>query len=249
MTHTALLTLAHGSRHPKAGHGVRALTAAAGRRLGLPDDAVRLAHLDLDVPLLDDVARSLAADGFGRAAVVPLLFSTAFHAKVDVPAAVTQAAAESGLELRLAPGIGLGGDLLDVLVGVVGQDARRGAHVVLYPVGSSHEEANREVRRLGERLAARTGHAVTTIPATGGAGAGGAGIIECAVAHRGEGLHLLPLFVTHGLLLDKVMDQLPFIERSTGCACTASGPLTRALAPIVAERYRAAEAGAVDSRR
>ena len=41
--------------------------------------------------------------------------------------------------------------------------------------------------------------------------------------------HVLPLFVTHGTLLDRIPAHL-----------TASGPLTTDLAGVVAERYRAA---------
>ena len=41
---TALLTLSHGSRHPRAAAGIDRLTAAAGERLGV---TARAAHLEI----------------------------------------------------------------------------------------------------------------------------------------------------------------------------------------------------------
>lgn len=224
----ALLTLSHGSRHPRARAGVRALTSAAAQRLGVPwlD-----AHLDFDQPDLENAARELAARGEDRAIVVPLLFTQAFHAKNDVPAHM-RAAAEF-LPLTRAASIGLGEDLIDVLAAQALADAPPHAHLVVYPVGTS--DAAQAARYEGVRrgVEKRTGRATHLIGATRG------GPEALAEQARNTPTHLLPLFVTDGLLLDTALAALaPFSE------ATASKPLTTALADIVAHRFRVALEGA-----
>ena len=59
---------------------------AVGDHCGAP---ARAAFLDLTEPDLEKVASGLAAEGYERAVVVPLLFTAAFHATIDVPQTVT----------------------------------------------------------------------------------------------------------------------------------------------------------------
>lgn len=230
-----LITLAHGSRHERADHGIDQLTRAAAELLRVPGYC---AHLDLSEPSLIHVTQELATAGYARAVVVPLLFTTAYHKKVDVPAAVEEAHHKSGLDLILAEGLGVGDDIADVLATIVTADAPDTARVVLYSVGTSCNVANQTVLDLAAEVARRTSRSVDVVPATGGNGSGGAGIMELAVQH--PDVHVLPLFVTEGLLLDKVTTQLSRISAATGnTSITVSPPLTTRLDDIVAARYRA----------
>ena len=133
---TALLTLSHGSRHPRAAAGIDRLTAAAGERLGV---TARAAHLEFSSPSLMDAARDLAAHGHHCAVVVPLLFTDAFHARHDVPAALAAAREASGLELAPARGLGTGGDIADVLAAHTRPAPDK--NLVLAHVGSSDAAA------------------------------------------------------------------------------------------------------------
>lgn len=230
-----LITLSHGSRKPSAAAGITALTAKAGRMLGV--DAME-AHLELADPSLDDVVARLSARGVTRAALVPLLFTNAFHNKIDVPKAVRDAQQIHGVELLVGPHLGTGADVAGLLAAALAADATPDSHVVLYSVGSSHVGANEAVIDLADIVSRRSGHTVEVVPATGGPGSGGAGVIEVALRHNH--VHILPLFVTEGLLLDRVIDQSANIAASTGTTFTHSTPLTTTLAPLVAARYRAA---------
>ncbi|WP_283175880.1 CbiX/SirB N-terminal domain-containing protein [Corynebacterium guaraldiae] len=96
---TALLPLSHGSRHPAAAASVAALTRAAGELAGAPATA---AHLEFNDPPLEEAAHNLAEQGVREAIVVPLLFTEGYHQRVDVPAALAQASAASGVTLRQA---------------------------------------------------------------------------------------------------------------------------------------------------
>lgn len=221
---TALITLSHGSRHPQGPEGIRALTRAAAQLLGV--EGVD-AHLEFNEPTLQAAARALRTP----AVVVPLLFTEAFHAKHDVPAHLD--AAQAHAPLRLAEGLGLGGDVAKVLVERLLADAPSNSHPVLYPVGTSDEAQARRYEDLAGEVSNHIGRDVDVVAATRG---GEQRLTELART-RGN-LHILPLFVTEGLLLDKARDAIPRIEAETGARVTCSGPLTTDLAGIVADRYR-----------
>ena len=215
----ALITLGHGSRHGDAPRGVDTLAAAAGDLLRVPAHA---AYLDLNEPLLIDAARALAATHH-HAVVVPLLFTRAYHSRVDVPSAVAEAHAASGLNLTLAHGLGVGQDMAQLLAWRVRRDAPTDADIALYSVGTSCDDANRSVANLADDVAELTGRRVWAVAATRGTTIGD-------VAAQSNKLHILPLFVTSGLLLDKVDIRAPHV--------TVSPPLGSDLAGIVAARYR-----------
>lgn len=233
---TALITLSHGSRHQSAEPVVRKLTEAAGSLLGVPTMA---AHLDFTAPDLPTAAIQLAAAGETEAVVVPLLFTRAFHARLDVPMVFAEALASSGLRLHLARGLDTGPEVAEVLAAKVQAEAPAGSHVVLYSVGSSNMAANQDVVDLAQDVGRRTGHSIEVLPATGGPGRGGAGLIEISLQHRS--VHLLPLFVAEGLLLEKVSTQLEKISLATGATLTASAPLGVDLAGVVVKRYQQAQ--------
>ena len=208
---TALITLSHGSRHPRAKEGIRALTEAAAEKLGVEwADA----HLEFDRPTLAEAAAALSSS---RAIVVPLLFTRAFHAKVDVPAHLAEA--REHCDLTLAEPLGTGPDIAETLHKRLRIDAPSASHATLFPVGTSDAEQAANYARLADNLARLAGVDVSVVQAT-------RGDRRFVDKHT----HVLPLFVTHGTLLDRVPPRL-----------TASGPLTTDLADVVANRYRTAE--------
>ncbi|WP_308937035.1 sirohydrochlorin chelatase [Corynebacterium cystitidis] len=159
-----LITLSHGSRHPEAVVGAREITAAAGHALGV--DALA-AHLEFTQPDLTGVARALVDKHTTRAVVVPLLFTQAYHAKVDVPTAIADAAAATGIELSLAGRLGQGRDVAEVLAQRVRADAHPNATVALYPVGTTHPDAAAATEALGAHVGETTGQRTVVVPATG----------------------------------------------------------------------------------
>ncbi|WP_165165034.1 sirohydrochlorin chelatase [Corynebacterium qintianiae] len=232
----ALITLSHGSRHDSAQRGVERLTAAAAITLGV--EAVD-AHLEFNTPDLTGATRAAAEAGYTAAVVVPLLFTRAFHATKDVPAAFAAAREATGVDLVLADGLGQGADIVEVLARRVLLDAPSDASVILYPVGTSNQEAAAKTEALGQALSQASGREVTVVPATGVGDRVGNPGIENAARER-ERMHLLPLFVTDGLLLDRATRALGRIQDATGAMFTHSAPLTTDLSDIVAARYRAA---------
>ena len=101
----ALVAVAHGSRDPRSAATVAALVDEVRRQR--PDLDVRLSFLDLSAPSLPEALAAAAADGHRRAVVVPLLLGRAFHARVDLPGEVAEAAhRHPGLDIVTAAVLG-----------------------------------------------------------------------------------------------------------------------------------------------
>ncbi|HEU5486602.1 MAG TPA: sirohydrochlorin chelatase [Microlunatus sp.] len=222
-----LIGLAHGSRHARVAEGVRAVLDTVTETTGIPSVA---AYLDLTAPDLQTVAAELAGRGEQTAVVVPLLFTDAFHARVDVPDAVAEAARTSGLHLELAPILGTGDDLAEVVAGRLSTTGTRaGEPVLLYAVGSSRPEANAAVAGLAERLSARRGGPVRAGFGTSAPRASDV-LAELVAAADGSGT-VVPLFVAPGLLLDG------FEPTVRAAGWRLADPLGTLLAPLVSHRY------------
>ena len=200
--------------------------AAASQLGGMPTAG---AYLDLAEPDLSAVALDLAAAGHQRAVVTPLLFTEAFHASVDVPDAVRDASAASGIELVVAEILGTGDDMLAVveqsmrLAGVVADQP-----LVLVSVGSSSAAANDAVADLAHRLAER--RSAPVLPAFGTRSPRVAEVLP----DLGDQAAIVPLFLSPGLLLD------PLARLAAERGLTMAEPLGILAASLLVDRYRQA---------
>lgn len=222
-----LILLSHGSRHPKAHAGVAQLAAATLPLLGPQVGSASIAHLEFHSLTLDRVVGELAAAGERRAVVVPLLFTRGYHSTEDVPEEIRAAERDHGVELILAEGLGSGADLAEILASGARADAAAAARLVLHPVGSTRPQAQADVDALAGLIAERLDRPVEVVPATNATRT----LAEVEAEHGR--IHVLPLFVTAGLLLDKAAAAL-------GPGSGISAPLFTDLAPVVAARYTAA---------
>lgn len=143
---TRLVTVAHGTRHP-AGNGVASgITAAAGERLGLPAVA---SYVELCSPLFSSVLGSRTSS-----VVVPLLLSTGYHARHDLPAAVASAAGP----VELGPPLGPDPLLAQAQVERLSQaGARPGQPVVMVAAGSRDPLATGDLMLAAELLSSTWG--------------------------------------------------------------------------------------------
>jgi len=198
----ALVAVAHGSRDGRSAATMhRLVRAAAAQAPGLD---VRLSFLDFNAPRLPDVLHAVAADGHRRAVVVPLLLGAAYHARVDVPAAV-EAATTRLPHLRVTVAPVLGDDPAPLLAAARARLAEAGAAVddpgtgvVLAAAGSSHERANDVVRGLAAGLP----RAVAAFATSAEPGVDDA--IARLRALGAQRIVVLPWFLAPGRLLDRV---------------------------------------------
>ncbi len=209
MAAPALVALAHGSRDPRSAATVKALVDEV--RALRPDLRIEQAFLDLSRPSFTTVVGRLVKAGYDEIVVVPLLLTEAFHAKVDVPSAIAEAAARhEGLQIRATSILGLEAQFLEVL-DVRMREALRAARVreldalVLAAAGSSDPLANQAVARLARvwgsrhRLPVTAAFASASPPATG----------EAVRAFRAEGrrhIAVASLFLAPGFLPDRAAE-------------------------------------------
>jgi sirohydrochlorin ferrochelatase len=135
--------------------------------------------------------------------VVPLLLADAYHARVDIPAMIT----ESGSGARQADVLGEDDRLVAVLrqrlahAGVSRLDHSVG--VLVTAVGSSRAQANSRTASVADHLAAQTSWMTTTAFATGPHPT----LAEAAELLRDRGattLVIAPWFLAHGRITDRV---------------------------------------------
>jgi len=209
MAAPALIALAHGSRDPRSAQTVTALVDEV--KALRPDLRIEKAFLDLSKPSFTTVVDKLVRAGFDEIVVVPLLLTEAFHAKVDVPAAVAEAGARhENLKIRASAIVGLETRFLEVL-DLRMREALKVARVreldalVLAAAGSSDPIANQSVARLARlwgthhRLPVTAAFASAAPPATG----------EAVRAFRGEGrrhIAVASLFLAPGFLPDRAAE-------------------------------------------
>jgi sirohydrochlorin ferrochelatase len=152
MTAPALIALAHGSRDPRSARTVREIVSATKQMR--PDLRIEPAFLDHSRPDLDGLVDRLVARGHREIVVVPLLLTSAYHARVDVPEVVQASVSRHpGVAIRVADVLGTDATLLTVLDERL-REALRVARVreldalVLAAAGSSDALANATVSRL-----------------------------------------------------------------------------------------------------
>lgn len=232
-----VIVLAHGSRR----RGAEDVVHAIAREVG-----ARAAFLDFSEFTLDAVVSELRAVGHRRAVVMPLLFTSAFHLRKDVPVAIAEAERNHGVALRATEPIGLGADVAELLVAhwrkAHGHRAAADSvgDAVVYAVGSSVPRANEAVADLAAGVGHVLGIPARAIFATGGGISMAEHREELGQRDRAQTAPtaVLPLFFAPGLLLDKAVNVPGTI---------VSGPLGTAIAPLVAARVESVTGAANDA--
>lgn len=209
MAAPALVALAHGSRDPRSAATITALVTEV--RALRPDLRIEPAFLELSRPTFATVVDRLVKAGHEEIVVVPLLLTEAYHARVDVPAAIQAASARHpDVKIRATGILGLEPAFLEVL-DVRMREAlsvlrvRELDALVLAAAGSSDPLANQAVARLARlwgqhhKLPVTAAFASATPPATG----------EAVRAFRAQGrrhVAVASLFLAPGLLPDRAAE-------------------------------------------
>jgi sirohydrochlorin ferrochelatase len=148
-----LIAAAHGTRDGRDRPVVEALLDRV--RALRPELQVRAAYLQFAAPSVS----SALVQSRGNAVVVPLLLSSGYHLRADLPAAVytARAAVGSRASFGLAPALGPHELLVDALLGRLHAAGwRPGTPIVLAAAGSTEPRATVDVRQTLRLLALRT---------------------------------------------------------------------------------------------
>lgn len=247
-TSAALVGVAHGSRDPRSPATIQALLDVV--RSARPDLDVRTSFLDLSTPRLSDVLGAVHEDGCRDAVVVPLLLGDAYHARVDVPAAVAEVRERyPKLRVRISPVLGPDPRLERAAwrrlsdAGVPVEDPELG--VILGGAGSSHAPANRLVHDVAARWQARAQWAGVRAAFAAAAEPD----VPAAVASlRAAGARRFAIgswFLAPGLLPDRIIRLAR--EHTDSPVIAAAMADDRDVADLVVQRYADALRAAPDS--
>lgn len=227
---STLVLTGHGSRDPRSAANARAVAGHL-RRL-TPEWDVRVAFCEHSTPNLRDVL----GDAGGDVLVAPFLLASAYHARIDIPALIT----ESGVPVRQAAALGEDARLLQVLgerlttLGGSRFDPELG--VVVVAVGSSNAAANARTSRIAGRLMHGTRWAGVEVAfATGPTPS----VAEAAERLRDRGatrLAIAPWFLAHGRITDGIAEY----ARRTGIPMAEPLGAHRLVAATVLDRVEEA---------
>lgn len=230
-TAPTLVAVGHGSRDPRARATLnRLLDRVRELRPGLD---VRLAHIELNAPLLDTTLAELAAEG-RDAVLVPLLFAPGYHVTHDLPAAV---AAVPALRARVAEPLGAHPLLVEALADRLAQagwtpedGTSRAAGVVLASAGSRDPRSGAEIRRIAALLGERLGGAPVVPAYVSAATPTVAEAVRTLAARGRHRVAVASCFTAPGLFATRAAADAPWI---------AAAPLGAhpALARLVLHRY------------
>lgn len=216
----SLVTVAHGTRRAGGNEIARQITRGAGVALGVGSTA---AYVELSEPLLTDVVAGLA----GAAVVVPLLLSTGYHVRTDLPRAC------AGGPVVLGRPLGPDPLLAEAQVArLVAAGIEPGRPLVLVATGSSDPLAWRDLRAASHLLADSWGVKVRT------ATLGGLGPRPEEVLTPDDAVS--PYLLSPGLFSRRLADQCEAL--SVPCA-DVIGPHPLVV-DLVVERYRDLAGGA-----
>lgn len=190
---STVILLGHGSPDPRSSQGAHALAEAVANRLGRRTVAAFLQH---DDRTLEHAVRALPSDE--PAVIVPLLLSRAFHAKVDVPAAV----AATGRPLTVTAPLGPAESLL-----LAAEAELDDGPYVLATAGTTDPEALAEVHALATAASLRRGASVVPGFASSASPDVAAALAQ---AERGGGTAAVLAFVLFpGVLPDRIRAAAP----------------------------------------
>jgi sirohydrochlorin ferrochelatase len=218
-----VLLVAHGSSYPRAAATTLALARAVAAVR--PGCTVRASFLDHAGPRPDEVLASLRACGFTSATVVPLLLTSAYHGRVDIPAVLAKSRAEGvDLAVRLTAVLGpVDGRVPEpLLAGLRRRLAETGTPfdaVVLAAAGTRDRAALATIELAARALGSRLG--VPCLPAYASASSPTPGEAVYALRQGGaRSVALAAYFLAPGRLYDAAVS-----SAHTAGAVAASQPL------------------------
>jgi sirohydrochlorin ferrochelatase len=219
--HPKLITVAHGTRQRDNNLIARSITSQAARRLGGLPHAT--SYVELCKPLFAKVMDEHAEP----AIVVPLLLSTGYHLRHDLPEAL------NGQSVLAGP-LGPHPLLAEVMCHrLSGSGARRGSSVVMVAAGSQDPAVDADLELARALLQARWGAPVRLATIT----ARGRRLPEVLADARGDGeVAVAPYLLAPGRFAELAATEARRLGVEKVAAVIGDHPL---VAELVARRYRA----------
>jgi sirohydrochlorin ferrochelatase len=110
-----ILIVDHGSRRAAANAALESIAELVRERAG-PDVVVRVAHLEIARPTIEEGLRACVEGGARQVLVQPYMLTEGRHATVDVPRLVAEAAQRLGVAARVTAPLGVHPLLADLVL-------------------------------------------------------------------------------------------------------------------------------------
>lgn len=210
---TTLLLVAHGTRN-RAGNNETYAFADQWRKLH-PDWRIDVCFIEHAEILLGS-GLDRAAQGARRVLALPLILNAAGHVKMELPAALAQARLRHpGVEFRLAPHLGMGSEIRDVLQkqidGLMKQLAMpdpRTTGIVLLGRGSSDAGANGELAKMARWLYEANDHELIDLAFTGVTWPRLETVVQRQVRLGMTQVCIVPVYLFTGVLMERINAQV-----------------------------------------
>jgi len=203
-----VLLVAHGSRDPRAAASTQALRRAVAA--ASPERPVAVAYLDHHQPTVPRALAAFAAAGHTSTVVVPLLLTSAYHGRVDLPALLAETrAAGIGVHAVQSDVLGPRGQAVDAKLVValrrrLGQLYREYDALVLAAAGTRDATARATVAAAASALGTAAGVPCVTAYASAAGPTPG----EAVLSLRRQGARRVAVaayFLAPGLLYDRAV--------------------------------------------
>lgn len=214
---TTLLLVAHGTRN-RAGNNETYAFADQWRKLH-PDWRIDVCFIE-HAEILLDAGFDRAAQGAQRVLALPLILNAAGHVKMELPASLEQARERHpGVEFRLAPHLGMGPEIRNVLQkqldGLMKQLAMpdpKTTGVVLLGRGSSDAGANGELAKMARWLYETNDHALVDLAFTGVTWPRLETVVQRQVRLGMTQICIVPVYLFTGVLMERIQAQVARLQ-------------------------------------
>jgi len=214
---TTLLLVAHGTRN-RAGNNETDAFADQWRKLH-PDWRIDVCFIE-HAEILLDAGLDRAAQGARQVLALPLILNAAGHVKMELPAALEHARERHpGVEFRLAPHLGMGPEIRNVLQnqldGLMKQLAMpdpRTTGVVLLGRGSSDAGANGELAKMARWLYEANDHELVDLAFTGVTWPRLETVVQRQVRLGMTQVCIVPVYLFTGVLMERIQAQVARLQ-------------------------------------
>ncbi len=212
-----ILLMGHGSRDPEGVSEFLELAAAV-REAAPAGQAIEVGILEFSGPEVSSIQEAIdrcVAVGARRVFAVPVLLFNAGHAKEDMPSQIAQGRARHpGLDLRLAPPLGIHRSLLEITEERLAELERQffvghpeATAVLLVGRGTSDAEANGDLFKIGRLLWERNHYGLVECCFAGTAAPLVTEGIDRCVRLGAEQIFVIPYFLNTGILVKRIHAQ------------------------------------------
>ncbi|MCM3760232.1 sirohydrochlorin chelatase [Alkalihalobacillus oceani] len=212
----AVLFIGHGSRKPEGNEQLQEFVN--GMKHQVKADIVETCFLEFAEPSIAAGIEACVKQGATKVALVPMMFFSAGHAKIHIPADMDKARQKFPLvSFTYGRPIGSHPGVIDILADRLkeaGWQVKEGSSLVIVGRGSSDGDANSELYKISRLLSERLNMTDVELSFIGVTSPTVEQAVERSLKLGASSVCLLPYFFFSGVLMDRMEEKLEGFKRS-----------------------------------